>query len=406
MQPLKLIVEGDFWDCQIYRNRLYFWYMDGSVGVYRWDDIISSIFSDKIDDLIVKSAFIEGNLLYKSNYQPIFDDIDIKNLLLEKIRRISELNLIISSQDLKKFEYSRQDNIADDLPTDTEIYNNTLFINTDSDLISTAVHRKQTKYGISTRYKKLWDCPVLSISASKNTLAMAAGDEGAFELHLNQYSYGTESLGLEEVEHQIYKISDRHSSLVNWAFASLYISSYISSGFLAAFGWSGNQNNNIKSINRGFKKIISDADLFDKSGFSWGCQEKIYLANCNTIDVIRYTQSKIDNVDNSAFSSLESLSKDAISGRVISAGTTYFGVIIECDESLTILCSDQEIITFDEPVVRWRVYPRSLRYANHLHIIYDDRLEIYSFNHDYFVKQEDKIAGIQYQVNRKKNNFT
>ncbi|MBN3897637.1 MAG: hypothetical protein V7L14_23975 [Nostoc sp.] len=110
MQPLKLIIEGDFWDCQIYRNRLYLWYMDGSVGVYRWDDIISSIFKDQIDDFLVKSAFIEGDYLYKLNNQPILNDPEIKNLFLKKIKKLSAKNLLISNKKLRKFEYSRQDN--------------------------------------------------------------------------------------------------------------------------------------------------------------------------------------------------------------------------------------------------------------------------------------------------------
>lgn len=397
MQPLKLIIEGDFLDCQIYRNRLYLWYMDGSIGVYRWDDIISSIFKDQIDNFLVKSAFIEGDYLYKLNNQPILNDPEIKNLFLKKIQKLSAKNLLISNKKLRKFEYSRQDNIANDLPTDTEIYNNTLFVITDSGLIASAIHRQHTKYGVSTRYQKLWDCPLLSISASKNTIGMAAGDEGAFELHLNNYSYGIESLGLEEVDNKVYRISDRHSSLVNWAFASLYISSYVSSGFLAAFGWDKNKNINIESINRNFKRIIPDTEVFQKSGFSWGCQEKIYMANSNSIDVVNYTQSKVSNDNKDAFSLLENFSNDSITGKVISAGTAYFGVIVEYDESLTVLCSDQKIINFYEPVVRWRVYPRSIRYENHLHVIYEDRLEIYSFNHDYFIKQEEKVMGIQYK---------
>ena len=48
-----------------------------------------------------------------------------------------------------------------------------------------------------------------------------------------------------------------------------------------------------------------------------------------------------------------------------------------------------------EPI-NWRVFPRSKFYENHLHIVYPDRLEILSFNDDYFVDQEKKKAGIRY----------
>jgi hypothetical protein len=46
-----------------------------------------------------------------------------------------------------------------------------------------------------------------------------------------------------------------------------------------------------------------------------------------------------------------------------------------------------------EPV-NWRVFPRSKHYANHLHVVYDDRLEVWSFNHDYFLDQKKKRLGI------------
>ena len=45
-----------------------------------------------------------------------------------------------------------------------------------------------------------------------------------------------------------------------------------------------------------------------------------------------------------------------------------------------------------EPV-RWRIFPRSTNFTNQLHIIYDDRIEILSFVHDYFVNQKSKLAG-------------
>lgn len=61
------------------------------------------------------------------------------------------------------------------------------------------------------------------------------------------------------------------------------------------------------------------------------------------------------------------------------------------------LCSDDTLITFPEAVARWRVYPRSKRYENHLHVIYEDRLTVYSYNHDYFVDQAYKVKGIQYR---------
>jgi hypothetical protein len=59
-------------------------------------------------------------------------------------------------------------------------------------------------------------------------------------------------------------------------------------------------------------------------------------------------------------------------------------------------CEDGNVTVIPGEVVRWRVYPRSKNYLNHLHLVYEDRLEIYSFNHDALVNQETKKIGIEY----------
>jgi hypothetical protein len=399
MQPLKITIYGDFWDCQIYRGRLYLWYTDGSVGVYDWDRLVETTFSNRVDELVLKCAFTRGDYLYGNELSLLFRNADFKKSLLNKFLKASKKDLSIQLKMLKNFERSKQDDPMTELPTDTCIYSNTLFAINDLGLYSGSIHNNDLKHGISTRSKKLWDCPLLSIRAANRSIAMAGGDEGVFELHLANY-YGDLSM-LEEVKNGIYQVSDRHSSLVNWSFASLYSSSYVDSGFLAAFGW--NEHKEARRYKRIFEKLIPDSDIFNKSGFSWGSQEKIYLANCNTIEVVKYTQKNVNSDNkNEVFQHLDSISFNENLGKVISGGIAYFGVIIEYDDALQVLCSDDTLIILRESVARWRVYPRSKRYENHLHVIYEDRLVIYSFNHDYFVDQIHKVKGIQFRGDIKK----
>lgn len=395
MQPLKIIIQGDFWDCQIYRGRLYLWYTDGSVGVYNWDSLVKETFKNKVDQLVLQCAFIEGDLLYKEGIALIFKDLEIKNVLLEKFKKTFEKELLIDLEQLKNFEYSKQDNPVAELPTDTCIYNNTLFTITDLGIYSSSIHSRKTKYGISTRANRLWDCPLISVKAAHNSLALAGGDQGVFELHLDDYN---DFPNLKKIDKKIYQVSEAHSSLVNWSFASLYSSSYIETSFLAAFGWEQEQKTERKEHKRRFKKIIPDSKILKNSDFSWGSQEKIYLANSNTINVFKYVQSNVNLKDeNQTFQFLETIPLTESKGEIISGGIAYFGVIIEFNDALSVLSSNGDsLFTFPEAVARWRIYPRSKRYENHLHVIYEDRLVIYSFNHDYFIKQESKTRGIKY----------
>lgn len=43
-----------------------------------------------------------------------------------------------------------------------------------------------------------------------------------------------------------------------------------------------------------------------------------------------------------------------------------------------------------------------MNYENHLHVILDDCIQIYSFNQDYFLSQEQKTIGIQFKNEKSK----
>ena len=60
---------------------------------------------------------------------------------------------------------------------------------------------------------------------------------------------------------------------------------------------------------------------------------------------------------------------------------------------MLILKSNGEIVTLPTEPVRYRVFNRSVNYENQLHVIYEDRLEIYSFNDDYLLDQDSKQFG-------------
>jgi hypothetical protein len=83
-------------------------------------------------------------------------------------------------------------------------------------------------------------------------------------------------------------------------------------------------------------------------------------------------------------------------GEVISGRVAHFGVIIEFEDKIVVLPSKGDPITFEGEPVNWRVFPTSKHYGNQLHIVYEDRIEIISFNHDYFVDQRSKLAGLEY----------
>lgn len=400
MQPLKITITGDFWDCQIYRGRLYLWSLDGGLKIYDWHELIDSIVDSEKNYLATSCAFLKGNYLY--GHHDIFEDSDFKKLLFKKFQIIEKLQFQISIKDAAKFLIGEQDNPFKDLPTDTEISSNKLFAITDDGFWSTTAHRgKSARYPVSSRPIKLWDNRLLSITANRYaTIALSSGEEGLFQYEKNKDDSGWYPFEEKKgVEKEIIQLSDKHSLFNDWNNLSIYSSSDISESYLSLFEW---EMLDEKRFNRKFSKSISEDKIFEglnlNGSLSWGAGDKIYKTTKKGIVVTRFNNNaKSYGRDDNYFSEPELIELNKLDGEVIDAKVCLFGTIIESENSLTVLQSDGGIFKINEPVTRWRIYPRSKNYENHLHVILDDRLEIYSFNHDYFVNQSEKKIGIRYK---------
>lgn len=399
MQPVKITIKGDYYDCQIYRGRLYLWTFNGDLKVYNWNEIVQSFIKKETDKIAMTFCFLDGNYLYKSSLIELFKDKDFKKLLLSKFTQIEKPVFQLTEKQLEKFLFGQQETPTGILPTDTEIYSNKLYFIHEKGLFSGSAHRnKSDKYPVSSRPSKLWDCNLLSIKANKYPqLALSGGDEGLFELNM------ATSLpsNLERVEKKIFQISKNHSSFSNYSFLNIYNTSLIENSFLAMFKWNitKDKNQNDKPL-RDYDTSISDKDIFDiKSNrhfISWGIEDKIYKATDGGFEIIKFNNYANEEKGEQKFTKLNSVNLQAWKGKIINGGTAYFGNIVECENALVVVQSNGEYLTIPGPITRWRVYPRSMNYENHLHVILDDRIEIYSFNHDYFLDQEEKNIGIQF----------
>ncbi|MDR2147705.1 MAG: hypothetical protein LBE91_14725 [Tannerella sp.] len=396
MQPIKITIKGDFYDCQIYRGRLYLWTFNGDLKVYNWNDIVSSFIKKDTDKIAMTFCFLDGNYLYKSSLIELFKDEEFKNLLIDKFNRITEPIFQLTERQLEKFLFGQQDTPTKILPTDTEIYSNKLYFIHEQGLFSSSAHRaKSEKFPVSSKPSKLWDCNLLSIKANKYPqLALSGGNEGLFEL--NMASSLPSNLKRIEQGRPIFQISEKHSSFSNYSYLNIYNTSLVDKSFLAMFKWNINQE---KKPLRDYEKDINDQEIFNIKNtqhfISWGIEDKIYRATDIGFEIIKYNNYTKEEGEE-RFTRLESINLQEWKGKIINGGTSYFGNIVECENALVVAQSDGNCVTIPGPITRWRVYPRSLNYENHLHVILDDRIEIYSFNHDYFLNQREKKIGIQF----------
>lgn len=393
MQPAKISIKGDFIDSQIYRGRLYLWTMDGTLCTYDWNKLVDSLFTDDKEALSYTFTFKDGHYLYKHSLTEIFKDEDFRDLLLHKMNIVSSKSHIISQNQLKKFLIQEQDVPGGELPTDTEIYNSNLYFINDNGLFQATAHRK-TGNPVSSKPVKLWGCKLLSIKANKYPqLALSGGDEGLFELDLSE---GTFRRG-HQVEGNISRISEKHSSFANYNYLSIYSSSLVDCSYMAYYLWKNEDGRYRREYQTEF---YQDTIFENKKGLSWGAGDKLYLANQSGIDIVRFSNNRKNFGENKTFSQLDHYKKE-IKKEIIGGSTAYFGNIIEFMDGLWVVRSDNEITRINKPVTRWRIFPRSINYENQLHVVLDDRLDVYSFNHDYFISQVDKTMGLAFSIDEK-----
>ena len=410
MQPVKITLKGDYYDCQIYRGRLYLWTFDGDLKVYNWKELVQSFIKKETDNIAMTFCFLDGNYLYKSSLIELFKDKDFKNLLLKKFKEIEKPTFELSIVELEKYIFGQQETPTGILPTDTEIYSNKLYFINENGLFSGSAHRaKSEKYPVSSKPSKLWDCNLLSLKANKYPqLALSGGDEGLFEL--NMASSLPSNLERIEQRSPIFQVSKNHSSFSNYSYLNIYNTSLVENSFLATFKWNiTKDNNNKEKPLRDYDTYINDKTIFDvknkKHFVSWGIEDKLYKATEGGFEIIKINNYANAEKGEKQFNRLKTVDFNAWKGNVINGGTAYFGNIVECENALIIIQSDSKILTIPGPITKWRIYPRSMNYENHLHVILDDRIEIYSFNHDYFLNQENKEIGIEFKAEKHRRNY-
>jgi len=397
MQPLKISIFGEFWDCQIYRGRLYLFDFEGKLTVYNWNEIIHKIEIEENNQLAFECAFIKSSYLYR--YNDIFNDSEFKSVLLNKFNRLEDKVIQFSIDDIKSCIIGEMENPFDSFPIDSEISSNKIYSITDSGLWSSTAHRpKSNKYPISSRPIKLFDAKLLAISANNYaSIAISAGSDGLFQYSNKEKEYDLSNImfrGLK-VEKEISQLSEKHSLFSDWSNLSIFSSSDISGSYMSIFKWSGDRNVGFvrkKEREESVESIFQEYS--SENGLVWGGGDKIYKSLENELLMIRFNNYAKENEGESLFGEVERIPLTRKIKSVLESKVCLFGTIIETDSGLIVIGSDGSFFEIKEIPVRWRVYPRSIDFENHLHVIHEDRIDIFSFNHDYFIEQRSKKIGL------------
>lgn len=394
MQPIKITIEGSYCDCQIYRGWLYLWTFDARLIVVDWNKLINSLYDDDLDKFAFNVCFQDGSYLYKDILEQLLADPEIMHLVIKKIKKLHDYNLCITKVQLNRYTRAVQDVPSRTLPIDTEIFDSKLYYCTDEGLFETNAHNTRNN-PVSSRPTKLWDARLLSIKANQNPqIALSAGEDGLFELNRTS----SLSILLRRIEHDIVQISERPSSIANYTRLSLFSTSYSGDSYMSYFFWRKDENNMYireRGDDYDNELIFGRRDVLGE--FSWGMQDKIYRIGTCGIEAVRFMNGSANHAPDEKFTKLGRLDVKELISRPLSASSAVFGNIVEFDDCLLVIQSDGDIFQLNQPVTRWRIYPRSINYQNQLHVLLVDCMHVYSFNHDWLQNQWEKRIGTEYQ---------
>lgn len=350
--------------------------------------------SEKLPDRLkfaAHCAFRKSGYLYGEEWKLFVRDPEMRNALEERFQQLSQISLDLKLESFEDLIIQEQESSFVFPHADVLFYYGSLYVGGKEGLYSAS--RGGNRLPIS-KSKKIWDGPVLNLSANVFTLALASGSEGLFEYDLDKRE------GIKDVR----QVSRTQCNSTRWLYTSVYSISYDQS-FIADYSTprisrspSREEVMRLK-MKREFLRFIDSEELFPRTNsqtkYTWGAHDKICRLYQDFVDIVRY--SPVDREIAQRFRHIGSARIDPLIGKkqVINSDSAVFGYIVEYEDGIFIINSQLETFWLEGEPTNWRVFPNSADYTNQLHVIYDDYLSVLSFNTDYFVDQEQKTVGLR-----------
>ncbi len=418
MQPVKLTLEGQFWDTQIYMGFLYLFVRDGSLTVIDWDRLVTDLGERTGQLFATESALRASDLLYGPSARMFLANPEIKAMVEKRFEVLAATDLHIDRSTLARYTVQHTRSPSPFPHADSVLYNRLLYTVGKSGVYCSPCETVRKKGGMPVKDAiKRWDGPASACAASYNTVALATAEGGLFEMISGSAYKGD----FQHPGQEPRIVVDKHCTDCSWSFFNIFGSSRQEGSFLVQYKLSSRANGDEAELagdtdweeelargswsrfqRRTFDRVLEERELFgvDSDGYEIAYQDKLYRVRDRQISII-----KANPYSDKAENRLVSFGNVQIAewkGGLVSAKVAVFGVVLEYDAALVVVGSgpdeSAEIHTVRGEPVNWRVFPRSANYRNHLHVVRDDVLEVWSFNHDYFVEQKHKKMGTRYSA--------
>lgn len=329
--------------------------------------------------MIVNKTTIYGDFL--SSY--LYDDMLLLQVADNRLYSINTKG-IDSGSTVNFDEYIEKHQpkhmVLDQFITDFDVYYNGLFYCNSSGLFNVKISDMNT--GDNVHPDKIWDAPVQCVRVGNNgRVALSLAGEGLYEY---------DSMGINlyisdkvEVDKRIQQISKLHSTSCRWSNGNWWNYSSLSESSLITFIQQGKHS-------FAFLEEFKREELFDDidgNSFVYLSENKKQVNRLlnQSIETLIFSQSnkngmkrrnkvlKLDNpIDVNNIQEVFEISINENQETLIA---------YETSNGITVMNFKGEIIhqIKDDSIVSWRVFPKSKKHRNEMHVVFDDRLEIIKF---------------------------
>jgi len=379
--------------------------MDKSLTKVDWPELISQQAAFSADRIVVNGLLVDAGFFYRSDSKVFLSDSTVLAHVQDCFSAIQGAAFDLDLGALRRRACKSVDSPFPNLHADFEIYNHRLYGGMPEGLFTSNTSDEAIA-------DKLWDSSVYAVRASTSysTVAVAAGDEGLWEYDT---SVSNRSRGSGQIS-----LSTKHfCTACDWGEQSIFGWSGSTGGFLASY-YTAKYRGETRS-RRVFDKTIDAKQLYGADISFWGSHDRAYALDGDELVVVDYDPKAVERTmklkrtaestkqnkqpqalvpDAEPLQSKTVRKLNAVAGvgqRPVAVATAPFGTVIQFDNHIYVFRSDGGMNEITGNIVTWRVFPRSLHYANQLHVVLEDRVEIYAFVHDFFVPQENKVFGFR-----------
>ncbi len=386
MQPLKIRIDGRYWDSYLYNDNLLLLTREGDLEVYSWDRVLDAVATSPELRTPLRHLAARGRAWYALAVQELIRVDGVQSHLRSYVTALTSQTLRVTRGDLTK--KVRGTTAVELFPsTDIEVFGNVLYMGSTDGLTASPL-ASIADLDVS-RDSVVLDAPALKLAASYGHLAIAHGEDG-----LSEISISRASRYLREDDRALsdHLISEERCDSCSWSYFDVIGSTSGQGGFIGAFS----KPESGRASEYGDRQLlgtIPSHELFGQpGGLLTGSGNLLMLAREGELRTERwnpYRRREDYGVDRER-SMVSAPTVTAVTKRPepLDLSVTVFGAVLELDDQLIVYRSDGETQVIKGEPVAWRAFPRSQRYLNHLHVVRDRWIDVYAFAHDYFVEED------------------